>query len=254
MVEYRVISSGSKGNAVVINREVMIDCGVPFKALGEATRELKLILMTHIHADHFNRAAVKRLAAERPTLRFACGDFLAFALADCVDKRNIDILRPDRLYPYPLCNVIPVTLSHNVPNFGYKLHFQNGKVFYATDTGNLNGIKAWHYDLYMVEANYEDEEIQKRISEKKENGVFAYEKRVLLNHLSKRQCDDFIYRNIGPSGQYLYLHQHEERGKILDHHGENIGIRWAHHDHSPGGTVAQGVDAEAHSTGGAAAG
>ena len=30
---YNIISTGSKGNAVVINGRILIDCGVPFKAL-----------------------------------------------------------------------------------------------------------------------------------------------------------------------------------------------------------------------------
>ena len=28
---YNIISTGSKGNAVIINNEILIDCGVPFK-------------------------------------------------------------------------------------------------------------------------------------------------------------------------------------------------------------------------------
>lgn len=81
-------------------------------------------------------------------------------------------------------------------------------MLYATDTNNLNGISAPMYDLYLLEANYEDEEIKARISEKKANGEFVYERRVLGTHLSKAKCDDFIYRNIGANGEYVYLHGH----------------------------------------------
>ena len=59
----------------------------------------------------------------------------------------------------------------------------------------------------------EDEEIQARIAEKKANGEFVYERRVLGTHLSKAKCDDFIYRNIGPTGEYVYLHGHVEEEK-----------------------------------------
>lgn len=210
MVDYTIISSGSKGNAVVLNGEVLIDCGVPFKALECYYKDLKLVLMTHIHSDHFKKATVKKLAALRPTLCFGCGPWLAGPLIEVgVPKRNIHVLEQRMMYPYPGVSVIPVMLTHNVPNYGYKLHFPGGKVFYATDTGNLDGVKAYHYDLYMVEANYEDEEIRARIRQKEEAGVYPYEKRVLHNHLSKKQCDDFIYANIGPGGQYVYMHQHE---------------------------------------------
>ena len=99
------------------------------------------------------------------------------------------------------------------PNCGYKLQLSSGKVLYATDTNNLNGISAPNFDLYLLEANYEDEEIQARISEKKANGEFVYERRVLGTHLSKAKCDDFIYQNIGPAGEYVYLHGHVEEEK-----------------------------------------
>ncbi len=81
-------------------------------------------------------------------------------------------------------------------------------MFYATDTNNLNGISARHYDLYMVEANYEDDVILQKIAEKKAAGEYAYEVQAMQNHLSKAKCDDFVYRNIGNGGEYVYLHCH----------------------------------------------
>ena len=52
-----------------------------------------------------------------------------------------------------------------------------------------------------------------RLSEKKANGEVVYERRVLGTHLSKAKCDDFIYQNIGPTGEYVYLHGHVEEEK-----------------------------------------
>lgn len=211
-IDYNIISTGSQGNAVIINDIILIDCGVPFKALKPYYKALKLVLLTHIHSDHFNKTTIKKLAAERPTLRFACGRWLAEQLTSCgVDKGNIDILEFDKLYGYGICNIIPVPLVHNVPNCGWKLHFTGGgKMIYATDTNNLNGISARYYDLYLIEANYDDTEIKQRIQHKKEAGEYAYEMQVVKNHLSKAKCDDFIYRNIGPNGTYVYMHCHRD--------------------------------------------
>ena len=39
---YNIISTGSKGNAVVINGRILIDCGVPFKALEPVKKDLRL--------------------------------------------------------------------------------------------------------------------------------------------------------------------------------------------------------------------
>lgn len=212
MVPYHIISTGSQGNAVVINHVILVDCGVPYKAIEPYVRELKLVLLTHIHSDHFRPSTLRRLADERPLLRFACCRWLVTALvAAGVPSQNIDVLDTGIMYGYGICNVIPIPLVHNVPNCGYKIHFPCGKVFYATDTNNLNGITARHYDLYMVEANYEDEIIREKIAAKKEAGEYAYERQVLKNHLSKAKCDDFIYRNIGSGGEYVYLHCHVDK-------------------------------------------
>ena len=40
-------------------------------------------------------------------------------------------------------------------NVGYRVLFDNYKVFYATDTRTLDGISARNYDLYLVEGNYD---------------------------------------------------------------------------------------------------
>jgi len=55
MIACDVISTGSKGNAVLLNYWLLVDCGVPFKALAGAYPALRLVLLTHIHGDHFNR-------------------------------------------------------------------------------------------------------------------------------------------------------------------------------------------------------
>lgn len=211
-IAYTVISTGSHGNAVVIGKHILIDCGVPFKALDGVWRDLKLVLLTHIHTDHFNEITIRRLARERPTLRFGCGRWLVEAVvAAGVDKANIDVLDFNVMYGYGMCNIIPVRLYHNVPNCGYKIHFPAGKVFYATDTNSLQGIQARHYDLYLVEANHREDEIAEKIRVKKEACEFSYEMQVVKNHLSKEKCDDFIYRNIGPGGMYVYLHGHVDK-------------------------------------------
>lgn len=212
MIPYQIISTGSKGNAVVLNGEILVDCGVPYKQLSDVVKGLKLVLLTHIHSDHFRPTTLRMLAEKRPMLRFGCCEWLVLPLRKSgVPAKNIDVYKPETMYKYGPFDIVPVPLSHDVPNCGYKIHFRTGKVFYATDTNNLNGITAKDYDLYMVEANYEDEEIALRIAEKKAAGEYAYEQKVLKNHLSKAKCDNFIYSNIGYRGEYVYLHGHEDK-------------------------------------------
>ena len=75
-MNYKIISSCSTGNATIIRDIILIDCGVTFKKLEKYYKQLKIVLLTHVHQDHFNRSTIKRLAQERPTLRFACCEWL----------------------------------------------------------------------------------------------------------------------------------------------------------------------------------
>lgn len=209
-MNYNVISTGSMGNAVVIENKILIDCGVSYKLLLPYISNLKLVLLTHIHCDHFNKSTIRKLAAERPTLRFGCGKWLVRDLIACkVPKWRIDVYGDYSINHYSRdLTVAMFPLNHNVPNCGYKISIDNERLFYATDTNDLNGIKAKNYDLYMVEANYEDEEIQERIREKELRGEYAYEYQVLKNHLSKAKCDDFLIKNAGPMSEFVYMHGH----------------------------------------------
>ncbi|MFR8401713.1 MAG: MBL fold metallo-hydrolase [Faecalibacterium prausnitzii] len=212
MIGYNIIATGSKGNAVVIEHEILIDCGVPFKALAAEWKTLKLVLLTHIHCDHFQPSTLRLLASNRPTLRFACCDWLCKPLVDAgVPISQIDVLTPGTMYGYGICNVIPNMVKHNVPNCGWKVWLPAGKLFYCTDMNNLNGIAAPNYDLYMVEANYEDEEIQAKIAEKKLTGEYIYEKRVLRDHMSVAKINDWLYANMGSNSAYIYMHCHQDK-------------------------------------------
>lgn len=210
MINYNIISTGSQGNAVIIGGIVLVDCGVPFSALRGVYRDIKIVLLTHIHSDHFKPSTIKRLSEERPTLRFACCKWLVNDLLNNgVPPTNIDVLDIGATYDYGAFKLVPVKLYHNVPNVGYRLFFGGEKVFYATDTSTLAGITAKNYDLYMVEANYELEKLIESTNEKTKRGDYAYELEVLKNHLSKADCDAFISANKGQNSRYVYLHQHK---------------------------------------------
>ena len=212
MIKYEIINSGSNGNAVVVNETVLIDCGVPFKWLRNHYQKLKLVLLTHIHGDHFNKSTIRRLSQERPTLRFACCRWLVKELVELgINKSNIDVVEFKVQYNYGICEIIAFRLCHNVPNCGYKVLFPTGngykKMIYATDTANMSGVHAKNYDLYLIEANHREDEIKQRIDDKKADGVFAYETQAIHNHLSEEKANDFIYRNVGANSVYVYLHQ-----------------------------------------------
>ncbi len=209
-MNYNIISTGSKGNAVIINN-ILIDCGISYKAIADYIRQINLLLLTHKHYDHFKAATVKRLAAERPLLRFGCCQWLVNPLIECgVRPENIDVYEIGKKYTYNNFSLIPIKLYHDIPNCGYRLFWGHEKAIYATDTRTLEGITAKDYDCYFIEANYKTEEIKQRIAEKEENGEYSYEKRAMNEHLSYEQAINFIYSNIGQNGKYILLHGHTD--------------------------------------------
>lgn len=222
MIDYQIIATGSTGNAVVIERSVLVDVGVPYKKIEPYMGDIKLVLLSHVHSDHFKASTLRRMALEKPLLRFGCGAFLVDKVVKAgVPKQQIDILIPNMLYGYGICNVIPVELLHDVPNFGYKIHFPHGKLFYATDTGSLSMVSARGYDLYMVESNYKDEELRERMDAKLASGQYAYEQRALKYHLSEKKAVDWLYKNMGRNSEYVFLHAHVDRGDGDDSRNQN---------------------------------
>ncbi len=211
-MNYKIISSCSTGNATIIRDIILIDCGVTFKKLEKYYKQLKIVLLTHVHQDHFNRATIKRLAQERPTLRFACCEWLLQPLLECgVEKRNIDILQIGTKYDYKLFKIVAIKLYHDVNQCGYRILFDDYKVIYMTDTKTIEGISAKNYDLYLVEANYKENELEERIKQKQLQGDFTYEWRVKDTHLSEEQCVEFLLNNMGKNSEYVFMHQHIER-------------------------------------------
>lgn len=100
----KVISTGSKGNAVLLNDEILIDCGVPFRELEPYCKGLRLVLLTHVHGDHFNPETIKRLHFLRPALRWCVPPWLMEPMGRIgVDRRVTDeaMQRHDLFYLYP---------------------------------------------------------------------------------------------------------------------------------------------------------
>ncbi len=211
-MNYKIINTGSDGNGVIIEDTILIDCGISFKKLKDYYKKIEIVLLTHIHQDHFNKSTIKRLAYERPTLRFACCRWLVEDLVKCgVKKENIDVLKVGNKYNYKLFKIVPIMLYHDVPNCGYRIFINDKKVIYMTDTRTLEGIKAKNYDLYLVEGNYSEDELKQRIEDKLSKGEFVYENRVKQTHLSKEYTSNWLLENMKDDSEYVFMHEHKER-------------------------------------------
>ena len=206
-MNYKIINSGSDGNCLIIENKIAIDMGVSYKKLSPYVKTLQIVLLTHIHCDHFNKKTIKRLAADRPTLRFGCCEWLIKDLVGCgVEKKNIDVLTIGKIYDYRIFKVSIDKLYHDVPNCCYKLKLGTIKIIYATDTNRIDHIVAKNYDYYFIEGNYEnEEELHNRAIDN------FYENRVKNTHLSKVQATEWLIKNMGDNSKYIFMHEHKER-------------------------------------------
>lgn len=211
-MKYEIIASGSDGNATIINDEILIDCGVPMKALAPHKDDLKIVLLTHAHGDHFKPSTVAALAKSRPSLRWAVCDWMVAKLLYIgVRESQIDVIRLGQAVSYEgIAAIMPQKLVHDVPNCCWHIFTKSGSLFYATDTGTLDGIEAKGYDIYMVEANHKQAEIEERFHQKRDWGYFAYEKRAAENHLSEEQAVDWLTKNMSRKSIWIPMHQHRQ--------------------------------------------
>ena len=222
---YNIIATGSTGNAVIVNDEILIDCGVAYKEIKPFQKKLRLVLLTHEHSDHFKPGTIRALAHARPSLRFGCCKWMAPLLVEAgVAAAQIDVFKPGSWTSYGDFQLCPVELRHNVPNCGYKVWMHGESMIYATDTGTLDGIEAKGYTLYLIEANHRREELEARIAEKEALGQFAYEWKAAENHLSFEQAIDWLTENMAPESVWVPMHGHIVREGGTENAGsENAG-------------------------------
>lgn len=225
---YNIIATGSSGNAVLINDNILVDIGVPFSKLAPHAGKIKLVLLTHAHGDHFKPSTVRKLHQLHPAIRFGCCEWMVGPLLEAGVRVNaIDVFLPGYCHGYVLdkfagvdgapeeASIQAIETPHNVRNCCYLIEFPKARetAFYATDTSSLAAVEAKNYTIYFVEANHRRAEIEARIAAKQAAGEFAYELEAMRNHLSEEQAMDWLAANMGPNSRYCLLHQHTEKEK-----------------------------------------
>ncbi len=200
---YKVIGTGSKGNAILYHDSILVDCGVPFNKVRDDLYSIQIILLTHQHGDHINLSTIKKLMFERPSLRIGCCEWMLPFLEGI---RDVDVYKPNVRYDYGSFSLMPFKLFHDVPNCGYRIFKDDHKIFHATDTSHLEGISAPNYDLYAVECNYDEDMATASIIDKSANGDYSHERGSFNSHLSEGQARDFIDDNRKISSDVLKLH------------------------------------------------
>lgn len=209
-MKYKIIGSSSKGNCIIVEDILMLDVGCSYVKIQNYLKKVKLIFISHSHNDHLLPATAKKIAYEHPTIKFVCGsEVVAEKLVkdSYVPMRNIFILKPNAWFDLGMVKVRLEELEHDTPNFCLKAEIKGKKMIYIVDTANVDNIKAKDYDLFLIEANYDEQTLKEHIYRCENPDELYYLYRVPATHLSYQDANSFLIENMGKNSQYEYIHK-----------------------------------------------
>lgn len=217
-MNYEIIGSSSKGNCIVVEDILMLDCGVTYTKIKKHLSKTKLIFISHSHQDHLLPSTIKKIAYNYPTIKFLTGSVVVVEkLVKCgVNKKNIFILKECKWYDLGMLNVMLEPLTHDTPNYALKWQYKSKKGIYIVDTSNVDDIDAECYDLYLIENNYQEKLLQEHIDNCEDENMLYYLNRVPHTHLSSEQANSFLIENMGNNSVYEYIHQSDYNYKEID--------------------------------------
>ena len=215
-LKYSILGTGSSGNCIIVNNNIMLDCGLPYKKIKKYLKDIKLIFISHRHNDHLLPTCVKQIAYNFPTIKFVYNDedlyIFDILFNNGVDIRNMYSISQNKWFDLGICKIKLEELYHDVLNSACHLEINNKRLLYVTDTSRIDHIVAKNYDYYLIEANYHSrEELEQRIKESEEKGEFTHLKRVLYTHLCESDTIDWLKENMGDKSEYQFIHQHQDK-------------------------------------------
>lgn len=194
-MKFKVLGSSSAGNCFLINDDLMIDAGMPYSKIKDDVKNVKYVLLTHVHGDHFKPATIRKMIVENENLIFICGDWLSEEVFKIANPENVMV------YNFDVLNILDYKIAmieayHDVPNCGYRIMQGSHKHLHITDTFTLDGIEAKNYDSASIECNHEIQRALELIDEAKDNGEFSHLKGALNSHLDVNKTIQFCKDNM----------------------------------------------------------
>lgn len=210
-METAVLSSGSKGNSVLIktkNTKILIDLGITksyaiekLSELNVDPNEIKAILITHTHTDHI-QGLKTFLKTYKPILYV--NKTIKQILDEYVVYNNYHIYENDS-FTIDDVDVTVIKTSHDAKgSVGFVLKNENKSMVYITDTGYVNEryfdiLK--NHNLYIMESNHDPEMLI--------NGRYPYhlKRRIRSDkgHLSNEQSAEYLSMFIGDKTKTIVL-------------------------------------------------
>lgn len=174
--DINIIGTGSSGNCIVINGELVIDIGLSYSTLKGVldNPNTAAIFVTHRHIDHLQPSNINQLRINRPWAI----KYKLYTNANVLEKiretktlanfnvgnpakqiidehSNFDIKTKNHTY-----NIQTFKLVHDVPNQGFVIKNELGEsLIYATDTETMEYAPNEKFDYILVEGNYDEDKV-----------------------------------------------------------------------------------------------
>lgn len=201
MIEYKIISTGSKGNCVVIG-DIMVDCGLPFKRIKDHLYNVKTLLLTHIHSDHIKSSTLKSIVAMFPHIQI----FANYEVAQVFSDYPIRVVNAGNTFTSQGIDITPFECFHDVVTYGFTWYVAGERVIYATDTMNLSKAPLGKYDYFFIESNHDEAKLEAVRNSRSSYGYNVYAGG--MRHLSTQKARAFYYgRRQSRESEFIELHQ-----------------------------------------------
>ena len=199
-MEYKIISSGSKGNCIKIGTDVMVDCGVAFTKIRKDLYDIKYLLLTHIHSDHIKPQTLLQILESFPHIKIIGNHEVFQHYPICtIANAGFDVVTDDYIFT-------PFEALHDVLCYGFAWEQEGKSIIYCTDTGSMeNAPPDRVYDYFFLESNHDEKKLQAAIG----TGKGRYDPYLSgKRHLSTQACKAFFYTHRRtPEAELIELHK-----------------------------------------------
>jgi phosphoribosyl 1,2-cyclic phosphodiesterase len=160
-LKYKILSSGSQGNCVIINGDIMFDCGIPYKKMKNDLYDVKYLIITHVHTDHLKLETLLQIMRNFPRIQII-GNYEVHqaAMVNHIANAGHDIKTEDYIFT-------PFECFHDVLTYGYTFQIGEDRIIYCTDTSSLENAPKDQYDYFFLESNHDEAKLEQARNQKK---------------------------------------------------------------------------------------
>lgn len=165
-MQLKIISSGSVGNAYILENEnsaLLIECGVKLEEIKQAIDydifKIKGAIVSHAHLDHsksmnqVSQLGIPLFASTDTFKRMKTPTELRYGVMSNGHMKEINDFK-----------VYYFDASHDIPTLGFLIETLNEKIFFLTDSYKLIwNLNSWQFTCVMIEANYCEEIVKSKL-------------------------------------------------------------------------------------------